>query len=156
MTRAPFLVAVRLVAGGVFGAGLASAAQAAEPLVFGPETVRLFGADIPIWSALFGLIGVVMARRVAPATAAGTALGPIGNAALTILLACGVLALIISGEKRPLVALGWSIGLGFSGLGFIEMVAKAVVTAATLAMDGFAQVAGRAAAAWAQRRGDGS
>lgn len=141
----------RSLAGVVFGAGLASAAQAATPSV-GPTAFLIFGAEIPVWSAIFGLVGVLMARRVAPASAAGRALGRTGNIALTILLACGVLALIVSGEKRPIVALGWSIGLGFSGLGFIELVAKAVVTAATLTMDGFAQVAGKAAVAWAQRR----
>lgn len=144
---------LRLLPGAVFGAGLASAARAAQPASFGPESIMLFGAEIPVWSAIFGVLGVLMARRVAPATAAGAALGRVGNAALTILLACGVLALIISGEKRPIVALGWSIGLGFSGLGVVELVAKSVIAAATVVLDGAAEMAGKAAAAWSARRG---
>ncbi len=144
----------RAVAAGAIGAGMASIADAAtRPIVqIGPPEIILFGAAVPIWSALFGLVGVLLARRVAPATAAGAALGPVGNAALTGLLALGVIALIVAGEKRPIVALGWSIGLGYSGLGFIELVARSVVAGAKLVMDAFIEVAARIAAG---KRGDG-
>lgn len=141
----------RIAAGGALGAGLASVAKAA-PASIGPASVVVFGAELPVWSMLFGITGVLMARRVAPATAAGTALGRTGNAALTVLLVLGVLALVVAGEKRPIVALGWSIGLGFSGLGFIEMVARAVRGAARLMLDGFVVAATKGAALWADRR----
>ncbi|WP_343528741.1 hypothetical protein [Sphingomonas sp.] len=141
--------------GATFGAGLAAMADAHAPHTVGPVAVIVFGAELPIWSIIFGIIGVLMARRVAPATAAGTALGRTGNTALTVLLVLGVLALIVSGEKRPIVALGWSIGLGFSGLGMIEMVARAVRGGARLILDGFVVAATKGAAMWADRRENG-
>ncbi|RHW17185.1 hypothetical protein D1610_11590 [Sphingomonas gilva] len=150
---------LRLVAGPFFGAGLASIAHAALPAQaaapsFGPPLVIVFGFDVPVLSAIFGLIGVLLARRVAPASAAGAALGRTGNAALTGLLVLGVLALIVSGEKRPIVALGWAIGLGYSGLGFIELVARSVVAGARIIIDAFVAIATKGAAAWAERRGE--
>jgi hypothetical protein len=75
-------------------------------------------------SALFGVLGVLLARRVAPISPATERLGRSGNGALTALLVLGVLALVIAGEKRPLVALGWAVGLGYSGLAFVELVAR--------------------------------
>ncbi len=143
---------VRNLVGATFGAGLAAIAEAQTPQRFGPASVILFGAELPIWSMLFGIVGVLMARRVAPATAAGTALGRTGNAALTVLLVLGVLALVVAGEKRPIVALGWSIGLGFSGLAFIEMVARAVRVLTRVMLDGFVVAATKGAAIWADRR----
>jgi hypothetical protein len=132
----------RPLAGAMFGAGMASIAKAAAPgsPAFGPHAVIAFGVEVPVLSALFGLIGVVLARRVAPATDAGAKLGPGGNAALTALLALGVLALIVTGEKRPIVALGWSVGLGYSGLAFIEMVARGVMTGSRVAIETFSKV----------------
>jgi len=138
------------LAGATFGAGLASIAAAATPHVtptaFGPAAVTLFGVEIPIFSALFGILGLLLARRIAPASNAGAKLGRVGNAALTALLALGVLALIVTGEKRPIVALGWAVGLGYSGLGFVELVARAVVTGARLTIDAWVS-------AWAQSKG---
>ena len=145
----------RTLAGGAVGAGLASIAEAHSSPRFGPPSIVAFGAELPVWSILFGIVGVLMARRVAPATAAGTALGRTGNAALTVLLILGVLALIVAGEKRPIVALGWSIGLGFSGLGMIEMVARAVRGGARLILDGFVVAATKGAAMWADRGENG-
>jgi hypothetical protein len=146
---------LRISAGPAFGAGVASIASAAgagsaAPAV-GPPLVIAFGYEVPVLSAIFGLIGVVLARRVAPASVAGAKLGPGGNAALTALLALGVLALIVTGEKRPIVALGWSVGLGYSGIAFIEMVARAVVGGSKLILDAFVVVTTRFASAWADR-----
>lgn len=140
---------LRPIAGAVFGAGLASVAsavQAAAGPSFGPEHVILFGQPVPVFSALCGLIGVILARMVAPASTAGARLGRVGNIALTALLALGVLALIISGQKRPLVAVAWAIGLGYSGLAFIELVAAAVINTAKLSLDAFLRASAAAAA----------
>jgi hypothetical protein len=133
------LRAWRAIAGAFFGAGLSSLANAAPPAVlsFGPRAIELFGYPVPIMSALFGLIGLVLARRVAPVTPAAVQLGRLGNIALTALLALGVLALIVADEKRPMVALGWAVGLGYSGLGFIELVARSVRNFARLAIQSF-------------------
>lgn len=144
---------LRAVAAGFAGAGFASIAQAAAPVpAFGPTEIVVFGATVPVWSALFGLMGVLLARRVAPPTPAEERLGRQGRIALTILLAIGVLALIIAGEKRPIVALAWSVGLGYSGLAFIQLVSTSVVAAAKLIMDGFAASLARAAGAWAEKK----
>jgi hypothetical protein len=118
----------RLLAGAMFGAGFASLAEAGTGAhrSFGPAAVQLLGYDVPLMSALFGVLGVVLARRVAPIDPAAERLGAAGNAALTTLLALGVLAFIIAGEKRPIVALGWAVGLGYSGIAFVALVAEAV------------------------------
>lgn len=150
-------ILLRPVCGAAFGAGLASLADAAgvgsTAPTFGPPLVVAFGYEVPVLSAMFGLIGVCLARRVAPASVAGAKLGRSGNAALTGLLAMGVLALIVTGEKRPIVALGWSVGLGYSGIAFIEMVARAVVGGSKLILDAFVVVTTRFASAWAERSG---
>lgn len=140
--------------GGVVGAGLTSLAQAAvstspgSPPSFGPPIVIVSGVQIPVFSALFGVIGLLLARRVAPASAAGAKLGRTGNAALTALLAMGILALVIAGQKQPFVALGWALGLGYSGLGIVELVARGVVTIARLFVDAVV-------AAWTAKLGGG-
>lgn len=123
-----FLIrAWRAIAGALFGAGLSSLAEAASASPsFGPREVAIFGQPIPVLSALFGLAGVVLARRVAPIDPTSERLGLVGNAALTMLLALGVLAFVIAGEKRPIVALSWAIGLGYSGNAFIALVAQGV------------------------------
>jgi hypothetical protein len=143
-----------LICGGTLGAGLASLASAAtrgalSDTSFGPPIIVLFGQPVPVFSALFGLIGLLLARRVAPASAAGARLGPTGNAALTGLLALGVLALIIAGQKQPIVALAWAMGLGWSGLGICELVAKGVVSVAKLFVDAVV-------AAWTAKVGSNS
>jgi hypothetical protein len=93
----------RAIAGTVFGAGLSSLARAAAGPVpsFGPQAIEVFGYPVPVLSALFGLIGVLLARRVAPVSPGAIRLGNVGNTALTALLALGVLALVVTGEKRP-------------------------------------------------------
>ncbi|MFZ5746378.1 MAG: hypothetical protein ACOY45_01830 [Pseudomonadota bacterium] len=141
---------LRVFAAATIGAAGASLARAAPTI--GPVEIVLFGYPIPIWSALFGVLGVVLARRVSPPTPAEDHLGRQGRVALTILLTVGVLALIVSGERRPIVALGWSIGLGYSGLAFVDMVARAVSAGARIVIDAFAASIARAAGAWNQRK----
>jgi hypothetical protein len=133
----------RALAGAFFGAGLSSLAQAATGKVpsFGPQTIEVFGYPVPVLSALFGLIGVLLARRVAPVSPGAIRLGNVGNMALTTLLALGVLALVVTGEKRPLVALGWAVGLGYSGLASVELVSQAVMKFAALFTQAFLRAA---------------
>lgn len=139
------ILAFRTFAGAMFGAGVSSLAEAATAAQhvpsFGPKAIELFGYPVPVMSALFGLIGLMLSRRVAPVSPAAVALGRPGNAALTALLALGVLAFIIAGEKRPIVALGWAIGLGYSGLAFIELVSRAVMNFARLSIQAFVRAA---------------
>lgn len=130
----------RPLAGAVFGAGLSSLAEAATrgaPPSFGPPEIILFGTTVPVLPALFGLIGVLVARQAAPPPV--VPVSPVRNVALTVLLALGALALVAAGERRPFVTLAWSIGLGFSGFAFIEMVASAVRNGARLVMETFIQ-----------------
>jgi hypothetical protein len=133
----------RAIAGTVFGAGLSSLARAAAGPVpsFGPQAIEVFGYPVPVLSALFGLIGVLLARRVAPVSPGAIRLGNVGNTALTALLALGVLALVVTGEKRPLVALGWAVGLGYSGLASVELVSQAVMKFASLFTQAFLRAA---------------
>lgn len=143
-------LAWRAIAGTMFGAGSSSLAQAAVPTNvagFGPTSFTAFGFEIPIMSALFGLMGVLLARRVAPFDPSTERLGTIGNAALTALLALGVLAFIIAGEKRPIVALGWAVGLGYSGIAFVALVAQAVRRFAKMMLEAFVRAATGAPAA---------
>lgn len=137
------LLAWRMIAGAMFGAGMSSLAEANSGVSprFGPVAIELFGYPVPILSALFGLMGVLLARRVAPVDPATERLGPIGNAALTALLALGVLAFVIAGEKRPIVALSWAVGLGYSGIAFVALVAQAVKRFARLFLDAFVRAA---------------
>lgn len=149
---------LRAIVGGVVGAGLASLASAATPVgspSFGPALIILFGVPVPVFSALCGMIGVILARQVAPATAAGAMLGRVGNVALTALLALGVVALIVSGQKQPLVAVAWAVGLGHSGLVMIELVAKSAIAAARLFIDAFVKAVVSAGGSWGSKGGDG-
>jgi len=147
---------LRPLAGGAIGAGLASLASVATATVpaFGPAEIIVFGEAVPVLPALFGLIGLLMARRVAPASDAGARLGRTGNAALTALLALGVLALVINGQRQPLVALGWSIGLGYSGLAFIELVAAGALTLARSLIRIFIAARTAAAGEWIKKGSD--
>lgn len=148
---------LRTAPGAVFGAGLASLAQAATASAapaFGPPSIIAFGFDVPVLPALFGLVGVVLARRVAPPSAVDARLGRDGRAALTVLLACGVLAIIIAGQRQPLVALGWSAGLGYSGMAVIEVLAAAVMGTVRFVVDAFSHTIEAMATAWSKRKGE--
>lgn len=118
----------------------------------GPAEIVLFGTALPVWSLILGIGGVLLARRAAPASAAEAALGRYAGPAITALLVMIVIGGIVAGEKRPIVAMAGAIGLGFAGLGAIEMIGRGVMAALRAAMDGFVVMATKGAAAWAQRR----
>lgn len=96
-----------------------AAAPAAGPLV-----VQLLGYDIPVVSAAFGMIGVVLALALAPPPK--RRLGRGQTWALRILLVLLTLTLVVYDQKSPLVSLGWAIGLGFSGYTVIELLGAMV------------------------------
>ena len=97
----------------------ASAAPAA-----GPTVIALLGYDVPVLSALFGVLGVVLSLELAPPPPRPLSTGQ--RWALRIVLTIFTLALIIYDQKDPLTALGWAIGLGFSGYTAIELIGSLV------------------------------
>jgi hypothetical protein len=80
----------------------------------GPETLLVFGVHVKILSALFGVVGVALGHLMAPAAAQ-----PIGWRRHSAVFVAGIMvaiALTIATGQRPLVVLGWSIGIGFAGI----------------------------------------
>jgi len=95
---------------------------------FGPAVVTLFGLEIPVLALVVSMLALLLARMIAPPSP--RKLNWSANAALTTLL-CVVLFLAVTGEitGAPLgvgVAVMWAIGLGFSGLLIVEMLANKV------------------------------
>ncbi|WP_264943655.1 hypothetical protein [Sphingomonas canadensis] len=100
-------------------------------VVPGPELVIVFGVSVPVLSAGLGVLGVVLGLLMAPAPAA-----PIGarrTAALWVSLIGIELALVVACSAvagkalLPLVAMGWGIGLGWSGLAVAQLLAEQVL-----------------------------
>lgn len=80
----------------------------------GPETIVVFGVHLKILSGLFGVIGVLLGHVMAPVAAS-----PLGWRRHSAVVVAGVLlslCITIATGQRPLVVLGWSIGIGFSGI----------------------------------------
>ncbi|WP_242415068.1 hypothetical protein [Sphingomonas panni] len=80
----------------------------------GPEAVVLFGVHLKVLSALFGVVGVSLGHLMAPVAPA-----PLGWRRHSAVIAAGVLlsvGITIATGQRPLMVLGWSIGIGFSGI----------------------------------------
>lgn len=114
-----------------------TAAIAAPSL--GPSVLYIFGLQIPVAAMVLSLIGLALARYLAPESARKLTLGQ--ERALTALLAL-LLIVIVSGELsacqvlamlglqpdcpvRPLgvgMATAWGIGLGTSGLLAVEFI----------------------------------
>ncbi len=92
---------------------IALASTRSQWVLPGPEIIVVLGVEVPALSALFGVVGVGLGQLLAPATA------PLGwrrRSALVVALLGIVLAIVIATGQIPLVAMGWGIGLGFSGL----------------------------------------
>ncbi|MES2755594.1 MAG: hypothetical protein V4659_13140 [Pseudomonadota bacterium] len=80
----------------------------------GPETVIWWGVNVPVLAAVFGIAGILLGHIMAPVI--GTPL-PLQRQAAVV--AAGILlslAITIVTGQKPLVVLGWSIGIGFSGI----------------------------------------
>ena len=80
----------------------------------GPEPVIWWGVHVPVLAAVFGMAGVMLGHLMAPVI--GTPL-PIGRqaAVVTAGILLSLAITMVTGQK-PLVVLGWSIGIGFSGI----------------------------------------
>ncbi|WP_425230222.1 hypothetical protein [Sphingomonas sp.] len=80
----------------------------------GPETVILWGVHIPLLAAVFGVAGIFLGHLMAPVIGAPLPLQrQLSVIAAGVLLSLGIT--MVTGQK-PLVVLGWSIGIGFSGI----------------------------------------
>jgi len=111
----------------------------------GPETLVLFGVHVKILSALFGVIGVGLGHLMAPA-----AVQPIGWRRHAAVIVAGILVSIattIATGQRPLVVLGWSIGIGFAGVTiFKTWAAQAAAATKTLGSAALDELGARIAA----------
>lgn len=90
---------------------------------FGPAIVQVLGVDIPVLALCLSILGLVLARKIAPPPTRKLTRGQ--EMALTTLLVL-VLFVIVTGQftGEPLgvgMAVVWSIGLGFSGLLVVEL-----------------------------------
>lgn len=80
----------------------------------GPETLILFGVHVKVLSALFGVLGAVLGHFMAPVPET-----PLTVRRQSMVLAANVLvavALTVATGQRPLLVLGWCIGIGFAGI----------------------------------------
>lgn len=80
----------------------------------GPETIVLFGVQVKVLSAIFGVGGVLLGHLMAPVPNV-----PLGWRRQSAVMIAGVLialATTITTGQRPLIVLGWSIGIGFAGI----------------------------------------
>lgn len=120
-----------LVQSGGLAVKLAGAAVAAP--TFGPAIITAFGINIPIVALVLSVIGLVLARFIAPPPLRKLTFRQ--EAALTALLLI-ILFLIVTGEfpligdGQPIgagMAVMWGIGLGFSGLLAIEFFGNRAV-----------------------------
>jgi hypothetical protein len=87
----------------------------------GPETVIWWGVQVPVLAALFGVAGVALGHMMAPISSP-----PLPLQRQASVIAAGVLlsvGITIATGQRPLVVLGWSIGIGFSGITIFQTIA---------------------------------
>ena len=103
-------------------AAVAGGVTVAAPSI-GPAIVTVFGLDIPILPAVLAIAGLLLARMIAKPPQ--RKLSTMQEAAVTILLAI-FLILLVSGSfgldpvgEGP--AFGWGVGIGLSGLTFLEL-----------------------------------
>jgi hypothetical protein len=99
---------------------------------FGPAVVTVFGVDVPPFALALSIVGLLLARAIAPPAARSLTKGQ--EIALTLLLLI-LLFLIVTGQlfgNEPLgagMAVVWGVGLGFSGLLAIEFFGERCVAA---------------------------
>lgn len=124
--------------GGLIGLSLATIAAAANPAPppsFGPALVVVLGYELPLLPALLGAAGVIATRRFAPIATVETRIDAAGRHALTAMMVIAILALVLSGERRPLVIVGIAGGLGYSGVALFELLAAGVLRATRTGME---------------------
>lgn len=103
----------------------------------GPETLIMFGVQVKVLSAIFGCGGVLLGHLMAPIPA--KRLGLLRQAAVILAGLLVSLAITITTGQRPLIVLGWSIGLGFAGITIFQawgaQTASAARTLGSAALD---------------------
>lgn len=77
------------------------------------------GLDVPLLTAAFAVLGVLLARPIAPRGDPPLSLGK--NIVVTLILCLLVIAWVIDSRPGLLFSFIMSIGLGFSGLAIIEL-----------------------------------
>lgn len=99
----------------------------------GPTILVVFGLKLPIAALVLALIGLFLSRYIAPKSTRKLTVWQ--ERALTVLLAL-ILVIIVAGEfpllgdGEPLgvgMATAWGVGLGTSGLLFIELVGSRIM-----------------------------
>lgn len=88
----------------------------------GPETVIWWGVHVPLLSAVFGVVGILLGHWMAPAI--GTPLTLQRQAAVIVAGVLLALAITMVTGQKPLVVLGWSIGIGFSGITIFQTMGE--------------------------------
>lgn len=112
-----------------------NSAASANLVVPGPPAILLWGVTIPTVSALFGVVGVVVGQWLAPASA--EPLGCSKRSALMIALQGIALGIVMATGQQPLVAMGWGIGLGFSGLSVMQALGDEAMSGLKRISDAF-------------------
>lgn len=110
-------------------------------VIGGPETLLILGVHVKILSAGFGIVGVILGHAMAP-----KAMEPLGWRRHAAVIAAGfmvALGITIATGQRPLIVLGWSIGIGFAGItifkGWAAQAATATRTLGSAALDELSQ-----------------
>jgi hypothetical protein len=110
----------------------------------GPETLILFGVQVKVLSALFGVIGVGLGHWMAPRPPQ-----PLGWQRQSAVVAAGLLvsvSIAIATGQNPLVVLGWSIGIGWAGIAIFQIAgAHAKSAARTIGSAALAELSTRLA-----------
>lgn len=121
----------------------------------GPETLILFGVQVKVLSAIFGCGGVLLGHLMAPVPAA-----PLGWRRQIAVVVAGVLialATTIATGQRPLIVLGWSIGIGFAGITVFQTWGAQTASAAhTLGGAALDELSERLAARGSKRKPEGA
>lgn len=110
---------------------IASAAAISDPTI-GPVYIVVAGVKLPLAALTLALIGLGLARYIAPQSSRKLSRGQ--ERALTILLAILLVIIVVGefpfiGDGEPLgvgMATVWGVGLGTSGLLFIEIIGTRV------------------------------
>ncbi len=91
----------------------------------GPVVIDVLGYDLPVLSVGTAVIGVILAYILAPRSARAASTGL--SVALVSLFILILIAAEIAFKHTPLIALGWAIGLGYSGRVVLEEFGARVI-----------------------------
>ena len=85
----------------------------------GPENLILFGVQLKVLSLIFGMFGVGLGHLMTPTPGAGLSLRQ--HVAVIAAGQLVAIAITIAAGQRPLLVLGWCIGVGFTGLALYQI-----------------------------------